>query len=163
SRTTTPSSILASTSAQGRRGASPSTGVATAFGRARNLEVVPVAAVGPAARVVVLGVAAGLELVDHLVEVVARVLAQLLPHLPHPARQALRVVLVEPGERGGVREVVQPAVLGAHHRETGHEPGEIATAAAVADGVDRFAGAQGEDGDLTLARAAAVLVDRHRR
>ena len=39
--------------------------------------------------------AACLELVDHLVEVLAGVVAQLLAHLAHPARDALRVVLVE--------------------------------------------------------------------
>ena len=39
-------------------------------------------------------------LVDLFVEILARLLAHLLAHLLHPAGDALRVVLVEPGERG---------------------------------------------------------------
>src|SRR5207247_11420863 len=59
----------------------------------------------------VVRLASGLQLLDHLVEVVAGLLAELLPHLAHPAGHALGVLLVEPGERGVVGERVEPAPL----------------------------------------------------
>src|SRR5262249_48907076 len=127
-----------------------------------HLEVVPLVARRVVSAVLAL-VAARLELVHHLVEVVADVLAELLPHLPHPARHALRVLLVEAVERGRVGEVVEAAVLRPYHGEAGHEPREVAAAAPVTDGVDGLAGAEREDGHLPFAAAAAVLVDQHTR
>src|SRR5262245_23318053 len=101
----TPSSRLASTSAQGGRGAPRSGCAGAGFGRTDNLEVVPLVARRVVAGVLAF-VAAGLELVHHLVEVVADVLAELLPHLPHPARHGLRILLVEAVEGRRIGEVV---------------------------------------------------------
>src|SRR5207244_8539240 len=56
----------------------------------------------------VVRLAPGLELVDHLVEVLAGLLAGLLPHLAHPARPALGAVLFEPGAGAGCRVRLSP-------------------------------------------------------
>src|SRR5207244_2134580 len=103
----------------------------------------------------------GLELVDHLVEVLAGLLAELLPHLAHPARHALGIVLVEPGEGAVVGERVEPALLRAPEREARHQARERAAPAVLAHRLDRLAHAQGEDGHRPLTPPAAVLVDRH--
>src|SRR2546426_498661 len=117
STTITASSMLARTSAQGGRDA-PSGGGTV------NLEIVLVAR-APVPLALLARPFAGLELVDHLVEVLAGVLAELLSHLAHPARHALGIVLVETVERGRIGQVVEPALLGADHREARHEAGEI--------------------------------------
>ena len=51
-------------------------------------------------------------LVDFLVEVLAGLLAHLAAHFLHPAGDALRVALVEPGERGRIGQALEPALLG---------------------------------------------------
>src|SRR5206468_12956837 len=164
SRTITPSSIEASTSAQGARGSSRSgasgVGLApTASVRRPNSLLEVVLTRGVVAAVVRL--ASGLQLLDHLVEVVAGLLAELLPHLAHPAGHALGVLLVEPGERGVVGERVEPAPLRPSEGEARHQAGERAAAAALAHRIDRLADAQREDRHLPLAARAAVLVDGH--
>src|SRR5262249_33566828 len=124
----------------------------------RLLEIVLAAAVAVGRAVVVPTVR--LQLVDHLVEVVADVLAELLAHLPHPAGHALRVVLVHAAGRG-VGEIVEAALVRAEHREAGHEAREIPAAAPVALGRDRLARPEREHRHLPPAARAAVLVDRH--
>src|SRR5262247_3446957 len=110
--------------------AAPATGTASGMWAARaTLEVVLAARRRVA--VVVLGPTTALELVDHLVEVVAGVLAQLVPHLAHPACHALGIVLVHAVEGRGVGQVVETGVVGAHHGEARHEPGEVVTSAVL--------------------------------
>src|SRR5438874_3554460 len=109
----------------------------------------------------VVRLAPGLELVDHPVEVLAGLLAELLPHLAHPACHALGIVLVEPGEGAVVGERVEPALLRASEREARHQARERAAPAVLAHRLDRLAHTQGEDGHRPLAPPAAVLVDRH--
>src|SRR5207249_3341564 len=99
----------------------------------------------------VVRLAPGLELVDHPVEVLAGLLAELLPHLAHPARHALGIVLVEPGEGGVVGERIEAALLGAPEGEARHQAGERAAPAVLAHRLDRLAHAQREDGHLPLA------------
>src|SRR5205814_7046157 len=110
----------------------------------------------------VVRLAPGLELVDHPVEVLAGLLAELLPHLAHPARHALGIVLVEPGEGAVVGERVEPALPRAPEREARHQARERAAPAVLAHRLDRLAHTQGEDGHRPLTPPAAVLVDRHR-
>src|SRR5262245_1266845 len=158
SSTTTPSEMLARTSVQRRRSGPCGAGARVGFKRTGTLQVALAAGVG-----IVRPVAAtvALEVVDHLLEVVARVLAELLAHGPHPARYALGIVLVDAGR--AVAQVVEAIVLGAHHGETRHEAHQIGAAAALAHRRDGLGDAEGEHRVLLPASAAAVLVDRHRR
>src|SRR5262249_3651184 len=102
---------------------------------------------------------AGFELVDHLVEVSAGVVPQLLAHLAHPACHALRVRLVEAG--GVVAQVVHPIVVGSHHGKAGHEAGQLPAPAVLADRCDFLGNPEGEHRDLPPAARTAVLVDGH--
>src|SRR5262249_27318215 len=155
----TPSEMLARTSAQRRRSATR--GRSSAAGpmgseRGGTLEIVL------AARVVtgrLVGFVTRLELVHHLVEVLAGVLAQLLAHLAHPACNALRVVLVQ--ACGVVPEPVHARLVRPHHGEARHQPSQIPAPAAIAGGRDLLRHAQREHGDLLAAATAPVLVDRH--
>src|SRR5262249_61656951 len=90
-----------------------------------------------------------LELVHHLVEVLASVLTQLLAHLAHPACDALRVVLVEPGRV--VAEAVHSVVLRAGHREARHDAAQIGASAAAAGRRDLLRDAYGAPRDLRAA------------
>src|SRR5262249_57315070 len=99
-------------SAQRRRSAPSGLPARLGWVRGGTLEVVLAARVATGCLV---GSVIRLELVHHLVEVLASVLAQLLAHLAHPACDALRVVLVEPGRV--VAEVVHSVLLRAGHRE----------------------------------------------
>src|SRR2546422_9504290 len=85
----------------------------------------------------------------------------LFPYTTLFRSHALGIVLVEPGEGAVVGERVEPALLRAPEREARHEARERAAPAVLAHRLDRLAHAQGEDGHLSLAAPAAVLVDRH--
>src|SRR5256886_12586841 len=102
-----------------------------------------------------------LELVDHLAEILAVIVAELLAHLPHPAGHALRVVLVEVAERAGIAQAVEPTLLGADEREARHEPGERAAPAVLAYGLDHLTRPQREHRNLLPARRTAILINRH--
>src|SRR5262245_27875322 len=158
SRAMTPSELLARTSAQRRPSAPRGPPARLGWARGGTLEVVLAARVATGCLV---GSVTRLELVHHLVEVLASVLAQLLAHLAHPACDALRVVLVEPGRV--VAEAVHSVLLRAGHREARHEAAQIGASAAVAGRRDLLRDAEREHGDLLAAPRAPVLVDRHDR
>src|SRR5262249_48364767 len=130
SSTTTPSSRLANTSTHGGRrapdaGGADSKGVRNARNRPRRRPPAPPPPVEPPLSPAVPSARAPPELVDHLVEGLARTLPELLAHLPHPAGHALRVVLVDVTERTRITEVVEPALLGADECKTRHQPSEL--------------------------------------
>src|SRR2546428_567629 len=131
------------------------------FGARAQLEVVLAARRTAITTVVGVLPAAALHLVDHLVELVTRVLAELLAHLSHPAGHALRVLLVDVAKRGRIGKVVQPGVFRTYQGEARHEPRELPAPAPLALRLDLFAHPKRQHRRLPPAVAAAVLVDRH--
>src|SRR5581483_10111108 len=123
------------------------------------------AAAGPGALAVLhpLRHLARFHLVDHLVPVVAQILAERLAHLARPAGDALGVVLVHVAQVVHVGQVVELALFAAGHRDPRDEPLQARGCAAGAARRRRLGGGEGlvVVAGAPSAGSAAVLVDRH--